>query len=171
MSDESNLAVEFLTNTVKALVSQPNAAVIKQTEDVHGLLLTLQVYKDDMPVVIGKKGRTAEALRTLLRLLSSKLDNKRINLKIVEPDGSERRAEKPVENTVPAASGQVSPSTASPEAASNPAESIITEAPSAAEPKPASDQPTSSTSPEAAPTEKDKKPEPAAASAAFENVI
>ena len=50
-----------------------------------GVLLTLEVDKEDMGQIIGKSGQTAKALRVLLRVLGSK-NNARVNLKIVEPD-------------------------------------------------------------------------------------
>ncbi len=50
-----------------------------------GVLITLFVSKDDMGKIIGKSGQTAKALRTLLRIIGSK-NNDRVNLKIVEPD-------------------------------------------------------------------------------------
>jgi len=42
-----------------------------------------------MGVVIGKEGKTAKSIRTLLRVLGDKNDS-RVNLKIIEPEGSER---------------------------------------------------------------------------------
>lgn len=94
---------EFVEYVVKTLVEKPESVVVKRTVDEMGVLLELTVDKDDMGVVIGKEGRTAKALRTLLRVLGAKTDS-RINLKIVDPEGSEprERAEAPVEEVAPA---------------------------------------------------------------------
>ncbi len=55
-----------------------------------GVLITLSVSPSDMGKIIGKEGRTAKALRTLLRVLGAK-NNARVNLKIMEPGGGEVR--------------------------------------------------------------------------------
>lgn len=79
---------EFVEYVVKALVSHPEAVVVKRSVDDLGVLLELSVDPDDMGKVIGKAGATAKSLRTLLRVLGSRHDA-RVNLKIIEPDGSE----------------------------------------------------------------------------------
>ena len=79
---------EFVEMVTKALVEKPDAVKVNRTVDEMGVLLELTVDKEDMGVIIGKEGRTAKALRTLLRVLGAKNDA-RVNLKIVEPEGSE----------------------------------------------------------------------------------
>ncbi len=86
---ESQKDMEFLEVIVKGLVENPDAIVIKRTVDEMGVLLTLKVHKDDMAQVIGKSGRTASAIRTLLRVIGMK-NNSRVNLKIEEPEGGIR---------------------------------------------------------------------------------
>ncbi|MFA6790291.1 MAG: KH domain-containing protein, partial [Parcubacteria group bacterium] len=54
-----------------------------------GVLMSLDVNPADMGIVIGREGQTAKALRTLLRVIGAK-NNARVNLKINEPEGSER---------------------------------------------------------------------------------
>jgi len=81
---------EFVEYVVNQLVTKPEAVVTKRTIDELGVLIELTVDKDDMGVVIGKEGKTAKAIRTLLRVLGAKNDS-RINLKIVEPEGGEPR--------------------------------------------------------------------------------
>ena len=54
-----------------------------------GVLITLDVDPKDMGMVIGREGATAKALRTILRVIGAK-NNARVNLKINEPEGSER---------------------------------------------------------------------------------
>ena len=77
---------EFLEFVVKALVDNPDSVTIDRTIDEMGVLLSLSVHKDDMAQIIGKSGRTASAIRTLLRVVGMK-NNSRVNLKINEPEG------------------------------------------------------------------------------------
>lgn len=80
---------QFLEYVVKSLVDNPNDVKINRTVDEMGVLLTLSVNKDDMGKVIGRSGATAKAIRTILRVVGMKNDA-RVNLKIEEPEGSER---------------------------------------------------------------------------------
>src|SRR3989344_1979230 len=80
---------QFLEYVVKALVDNPDDVKINRTVDEMGVLLTLSVHKDDMGKVIGRSGQTAKAIRTVLRVVGMKNDA-RVNLKIEEPEGSER---------------------------------------------------------------------------------
>ncbi|MDP3645499.1 MAG: KH domain-containing protein [bacterium] len=80
---------QFLEYVVKALVDNPDDVKINRVVDQMGVLLTLSVHKDDMGKVIGRSGATAKAIRTVLRVVGMKNDA-RVNLKIEEPEGSER---------------------------------------------------------------------------------
>lgn len=82
---------QFLEYVVKSLVDNPNDVTIKRTVDEMGVLLTLAVHKDDMGKIIGRSGATAKAIRTILRVVGMK-NEARVNLKIEEPEGSERSA-------------------------------------------------------------------------------
>lgn len=79
---------DFIEYVVKQIVDEPDLVVVTRAVDELGVLITLKVGKNDMGKVIGKSGQTAKSLRTLLRVIGSK-NNARVNLKIVEPDGSE----------------------------------------------------------------------------------
>lgn len=79
---------DFVEFVVKQIVQFPNDVVVTRTVDEMGVLITLRVHKDDMGKIIGKSGQTAKSIRILLRVIGSK-NNARVNLKIVEPDGSE----------------------------------------------------------------------------------
>lgn len=79
---------DFIEYVVKQIVDEPELVVVTRAVDELGVLITLKVGKNDMGKVIGKSGQTAKSLRTLLRVIGSK-NNARVNLKIVEPDGSE----------------------------------------------------------------------------------
>lgn len=79
---------EFVEYIVKSIVDSPDEVTTERSVDEMGVLITLTVSPADMGKIIGKEGRTAKALRTLLRVLGAK-NNARVNLKITEPDGGE----------------------------------------------------------------------------------
>lgn len=74
---------QFVEFVVKSLVTKPDAVVIERTIDEKGVLLELTVDPEDLGRVIGKRGATAQSIRTLLRALGTKNDA-RYNLKIVD---------------------------------------------------------------------------------------
>lgn len=80
---------KFVEDVVKAIVDSPDKVTTERTIDEMGVLIKLTVDPLDMGKVIGKEGKTAKSIRTLLRVLGAK-NNARVNLKIVEPEGSER---------------------------------------------------------------------------------
>jgi len=82
---------EFLEYIAKAVVSNPDAVAVDRTVDEMGVLLTLKTDPADMGYIIGRKGQTAQAIRTLLKIVGAK-NNARVNLKIYEPEGSRRPA-------------------------------------------------------------------------------
>ena len=88
---------KFVEDVVKAIVDSPDKVITERTIDEMGVLIKLTVDPSDMGKVIGKEGKTAKSIRTLLRVLGAK-NNARVNLKIVEPEGSER-AEKDNDST------------------------------------------------------------------------
>jgi uncharacterized protein len=98
---------QFVEFVVKSLVSKPDAVEIKRTIDEKGVLLELTVDPEDLGRVIGKRGATAQSLRTLLRALGTKNDA-RYNLKIVDngeggyeraPRREEERRDEPAQET------------------------------------------------------------------------
>jgi predicted RNA-binding protein YlqC (UPF0109 family) len=110
----STIDQQFVEYIVKSLVGHPNDVVIERIIDEKGVLLTLTVNPEDLGRVIGKRGMTAQSLRTLLRALGTKNDA-RYNLKIVNNDDDrenyastsntddnqvvEHSTDEPVENT------------------------------------------------------------------------
>lgn len=82
----ANIDQDFVEYVVKSLVSNPDAVQIDRTIDEKGVLLELTVDPEDLGRVIGKRGGTAQSIRTLLRALGTKNDA-RYNLKIVDTDG------------------------------------------------------------------------------------
>lgn len=79
---------DFVEYVVKSIVGQPDKVLVTRVVDSMGVLITLQVAKEDMGKVIGRSGQTAKAIRILLRVIGAKT-NSRINMKIVEPEGGE----------------------------------------------------------------------------------
>ncbi len=82
---------EFLEFLVKSIVAHPNDVIVDRTIDEMGVLLTLKINPEDMGYIIGRRGQTAQAIRTLLRIVGAK-NNARVNLKIYEPEGARKPA-------------------------------------------------------------------------------
>ncbi len=81
---------EFLESLIKALVAHPEDVRVTREVDEMGVLLSLKLHPEDMGQVIGRRGETARAIRSLLRIVGLR-NNARVNLKIEEPAGSTRR--------------------------------------------------------------------------------
>ena len=96
----SNIDEQFVEYIVKSLVGNPDEVSIDRTIDEKGVLLELTVDPEDLGRVIGKRGATAQSIRTLLRALGTKNDA-RYNLKIVDngvDSPAPRREEKPADD-------------------------------------------------------------------------
>lgn len=89
---------QFVEYIVKTLVNNPDKVHVERTIDEKGVLLALTVDSEDVGRVIGRRGVTAQAIRTLLRALGTKNDA-RYNLKIVNTDEGESAA--PAESEEP----------------------------------------------------------------------
>ena len=79
----STIDQQFVEFIVKSLVGKPEAVQVERRIDEKGVLLELTVDPEDLGRVIGKRGATAQSIRTLLRALGTKNDA-RYNLKIVD---------------------------------------------------------------------------------------
>ena len=88
---------QFVEFIIKSLVSKPDAVSIERRIDEKGVLLELTVDPEDLGRVIGKRGATAQSVRTLLRALGTKNDA-RYNLKIVDVDRPEGSTRPPVDS-------------------------------------------------------------------------
>ena len=84
---------DFLEYVVKSIVGHPGDVKVERIVDERGVLLSLDINPEDMGYVIGRRGQTAQAIRTLLKIVGAK-NNSRVNLKINEPEGSQRPAPK-----------------------------------------------------------------------------
>lgn len=82
----STIDQQFVEYIITSLVEHPEDVVVERLIDEKGVLLTLTVNPEDLGRVIGKRGGTAQSVRTLLRALGTKNDA-RYNLKIVNNDG------------------------------------------------------------------------------------
>lgn len=81
----STIDQQFVEYIVKTLVNNPDKVNIERAIDEKGVLLSLSVDPEDVGRVIGRRGATAQSIRTLLRALGTKNDA-RYNLKIVNTD-------------------------------------------------------------------------------------
>jgi len=76
--------MKTLVETIaKSLVDDPSKVMVTEEMEEDTLVIKLTVAKEDMGRIIGKEGRTAKAVRTILNAVSTKGNNKAI-LKIVE---------------------------------------------------------------------------------------
>ncbi len=74
---------DLITAILKALVDQPEEVSVNEIGGSHTIVLEVRVAKTDMGKVIGKRGRTAYAIRTILSAASGKA-GKRYMFEIVE---------------------------------------------------------------------------------------
>lgn len=81
--DAAEIMKELLKTIAKSLVENPGEVDIKPTVNDRTIILELKVAKEDMGRVIGKQGRIANAIRTVMKAQAIKLD-KRVIVEIVE---------------------------------------------------------------------------------------
>ena len=80
---EVALMKELIENIAKSLVDNPEDVSVKETEGEKTTIIELQVSQEDLGKIIGKQGRTARAMRTLLNAAGTKV-GKRCVLEILE---------------------------------------------------------------------------------------
>ena len=73
---------ELVEVIAKALVDHPEEVVVTETDKEKAIVLELRVAQSDMGKVIGKQGRIAKAIRSVVKAASSK-DNKRVDVEII----------------------------------------------------------------------------------------
>ncbi|RME69697.1 MAG: KH domain-containing protein [Chloroflexi bacterium] len=73
---------ELTLQMARAVVNNPDAVRVEEVEGASMIVLELSVAPEDMGRIIGKDGRVANAMRTLLRTSAAK-DGKRVNLEII----------------------------------------------------------------------------------------
>jgi predicted RNA-binding protein YlqC (UPF0109 family) len=74
---------ELLEYLARRLVDEPDAVRVEQVEEHDMLLLRLHVAQDDLGKVIGRQGRIARALRTIVRAGGAR-ERRRVQLEIVD---------------------------------------------------------------------------------------
>lgn len=75
--------VELVEAIAKSLVDNPEAVEVKEVEGRHTIVIELKVAPDDMGKVIGKQGRIAKALRTVVKAAATKA-NKKVVVEILQ---------------------------------------------------------------------------------------
>ena len=73
---------ELVEVIAKALVDYPDEVVVTETETDKSIVVELRVAQSDMGKVIGKQGRIAKAIRSVVKAASSK-ENRRVDVEIV----------------------------------------------------------------------------------------
>lgn len=74
---------ELVEIIAKALVDQPEAVEVREVQGEQSLILELKVAPEDMGKVIGKQGRIAKAIRTVVKAAATK-ENKRVMVEIIQ---------------------------------------------------------------------------------------
>lgn len=81
---ENKQALEFVKYLLDQICENKSDISIEQTKDEMGILISIKVAESDMGKLIGKQGQTISAIRTLVRIMGAR-KNERINLKVLEP--------------------------------------------------------------------------------------
>jgi hypothetical protein len=81
---------ELVKYLAKAMVDKPEEVMVTEVEGEKTSIIKLRVAKEDFGLIIGKRGRNAEAIRTILRAAAAKL-GKKPTLEIIEEDRQEDR--------------------------------------------------------------------------------
>jgi predicted RNA-binding protein YlqC (UPF0109 family) len=74
---------ELIEYLARALVNHPDAVEVKETEGDTASILELKVAKEDLGRIIGKQGRTAKSIRTIVNAAASRA-NRKVVLEIIE---------------------------------------------------------------------------------------
>ncbi len=74
---------ELVEIIAKSLVVHPDEVVVTESENENGILIELRVSPEDMGKVIGKQGRIAKALRTVVKAAAT-MENKKVTVEILQ---------------------------------------------------------------------------------------
>lgn len=72
---------QVLADIARAIVDNPDAVTVEETEEGNDVTLVLRVADDDTGMVIGRKGRIAKAIRSLMKAAGN-TEGKRVNVEI-----------------------------------------------------------------------------------------
>ncbi|MFA5527971.1 MAG: KH domain-containing protein [Peptostreptococcales bacterium] len=75
--------VKLVEMIAKALVDHPEEVIVNEVEGTQSIIIELKVSQEDMGKVIGKQGRIAKAIRTVVKAAASKED-KRVTVEIIQ---------------------------------------------------------------------------------------
>lgn len=70
-----------LSNIAKSIVDNPDKVVVTEQEEGNEILMTLSVAEEDMGMIIGKRGKIAKAIRTVMKTVA-KIDEKKVTVEI-----------------------------------------------------------------------------------------
>ena len=70
-----------LANIAKSIVDHPDQVVVTEQTEGNEVLMTLSVAEEDMGMIIGKRGKIAKAIRTVMRTIS-KIDDRKVTVEI-----------------------------------------------------------------------------------------
>ena len=70
-----------LSNIAKSRVDNPDKVVVTEQEEGNEILMTLSVAEEDMGMIIGKRGKIAKAIRTVMKTVA-KIDEKKVTVEI-----------------------------------------------------------------------------------------
>ena len=74
---------ELVKMIAKSLVDHPEAVQVSEVEGAQSVIVELRVHEDDMGKVIGKQGRIAKAIRTVVKAAATKIE-KRVTVEIIQ---------------------------------------------------------------------------------------
>jgi uncharacterized protein len=92
LQDKPDNMQELVTEIARALVDEPGAVIVEAVEREESTVLRLRVAPSDVGKVIGKQGRTARSMRTILGAVSMK-HHHRYTLDILEENQQQAKAE------------------------------------------------------------------------------
>ena len=78
---------DYLITVVKPMLKHPDYLTVQKTHDDMGILLLMDLHKDDMGIIIGRSGETAKAIRHVVRIVGM-TTSARVSVKINEPHKS-----------------------------------------------------------------------------------
>lgn len=84
---EEHADKDFVEYIIKHIVNNPDDVKVSRKTDEMGVLIEVTVNPTDMGLLIGRAGTTAKAIRVLARIIGMR-NNARVNLRIIEPEGS-----------------------------------------------------------------------------------
>ena len=82
MGEQGEAMKELVEYIAKSIVNSPDKVVVTEEQDEQGITLKLQVADEDKGRIIGRQGRIAQAMRTLLRVKAAK-QGTRVTLEIL----------------------------------------------------------------------------------------